>query len=163
MAFHGLRANAAHTLLLRDYGSVLAAAGANPAASIARTGSIVRYVGDYRAVVRTKRGLEVETSTAPLRVNSGGGDGRPVDLGLDAGASAFVPANPLVGLSIARDSGGGVEIGSYGLRVALEGASVPGSSSGGQSAFFAGVGADTDAVVTPTLRGAESSRCCGRA
>ncbi len=155
MAFHGLRANAAHTLLLRDYGSVLAAAGANPAASIARTGSIVRYVGDYRAVVRTKRGLEVETSTAPLRVNSGGGDGRPVDLGLDAGASAFVPANPLVGLSIARDSGGGVEIGSYGLRVALEGASVPGSSSGGQSAFFAGVGADTDAVVTPTLRGAE--------
>ncbi len=154
MAFHGLRANAAHALLLRDYSGVLAAAGANPAASIARTGTIVRYVGDYHAVVHTKRGLEVETSTAPLRMNSGG-DGRPVDLSLDAGASAFVPGNPLVGLSIARDSGGGVGIGADGLRFALEGASVPGSSSGGQSVFFAGVGADTDAVITPTLRGAE--------
>ncbi len=154
MAFHGLRANAAHALLLHDYGSVLANAGANPAASIAHMGTVVRYMGNNRAVVRTKRGLEVETSTAPLRVNNGG-DSRPVDLSLDAGASAFVPANPLVGLSIARDSGGGVGIGADGLRVTPEGASVPGSLSGGQSVFFAGVSTDTDAVVTPTLGGAE--------
>ena len=37
----------------------------------------------------------------------------------------------------------------------LEGASVSGSEVGGQSVFFGGVASDADAVVAPTLGGAE--------
>ena len=156
MAFHGLRVGPARSLLVGDYGSVLAGVSANPAASVGGRGRVVRYEGDYRAVVRTARGLEVEDSSVPLRVGgSGAGAGRPVDLTLGARGDGFAPANPLVGLSIARDSGGGVGVGSDGLRVALEGASVPGSLVGGQSVFFGGVGADVDAVVAPSLSGAE--------
>ena len=156
MAFHGLRAGSARSLLVRDYGSVVAGVSANPAASVGRGGTVVRYEGDYRAVVRTARGLEVEDSSVPLRVGGDGVDGgHPVDLTLGAGEDGFAPANPLVGLSIARDSGGGVGVGSDGLRITMEGSSVPGSSVGGQSVFFGGVGADMDAVVAPSLRGAE--------
>ena len=162
MAFHGLRAGAERSLLVRDYGSVLAAASANPAASIGRRGSVVRYEGDYRAVVRTARGLEVEQSSVPLRVGGSGAGERPVDLSLDARPGGFAAASPLVGLSIARDSGGGVGVGSDGMRVTLEGASVLGSLIGRQSVFFGGVGVDMDAVVAPSLRGAESLRCCAR-
>jgi hypothetical protein len=54
MAFHGLAAIASQQLLMRDYGSVLAEVSANPAA---RIGHVVRYLSDYRAVVRTSRGL----------------------------------------------------------------------------------------------------------
>jgi RHS repeat-associated protein len=156
MAFHGLRAGPARSLLVRDYGSVLAGVSANPAASVGRRGTVVRYEGDYRAVVRTARGLEVEDSSVPLRVGgSGAGGGRSVDLSLGARGEGFAPANPLVGLSIARDSGGGVGVGVDGLRVTFEGSSVPGSLVGTQSVFFGGVGADMDAVVAPSLSGAE--------
>ena len=126
MAFRGLRTGAALSLLVRDYGGELAGVSANPAALVARRGPVVRYEGDYRAVVRTARGLEVEESSVPLRVGGSGAGGRPVDLSLDAGAGGFAPASPLVGLRIARYSGGGVGVGSDGLRVTLEGASVPG-------------------------------------
>ncbi len=78
MEFHGLAGGAAKGLLVRDYGSVLAGVGGNPAASVARSGRVVRYIGDYEAVVRGAHGLRIERSTTPLVVGGGMGK-RPVD------------------------------------------------------------------------------------
>jgi YD repeat-containing protein len=117
----------------------------------------VRYLSEYRALVRTSHGLQVETSTAPLRAAPGSGEKRPVDLHLKASGGGFAPANPLVAVSIARDSDGGVAVGHDGLRVTLLGTNVAGSIMHRQDAFFGNVGPDTDAVVAPKLAGAELS------
>ncbi|HXB65962.1 MAG TPA: RHS repeat-associated core domain-containing protein [Solirubrobacteraceae bacterium] len=105
--------------------------------------------------MRTSQGLQVETSTAPLRAVSVSGEKRPVDLRLKASGGGLAPANPLVAVSIARDSDGGVAVGHDGLRVALLGTNVAGSVMHGQDAFFGNVRPDTDAVVAPKLAGAE--------
>ncbi len=155
MAFHGLSGAGAERLLVDDYGSVVAGVGANAAVSVARSGRVVRYLGKYEAVVRGAHGLRVERSTTPLEVVGGTGK-RPVDLALRAADGAFVPVAPVAGVSIARDSAGGVAVGGSGLRVTLEGASVAGTPvAGGQSVFFGSVGVDMDASVAPTIDGAE--------
>ena len=155
MAFHGLSGAAAERLLSSDYGSVVAAVSANPAASVARSGRVVRYLGAYAAVVRGAHGLRIERSTTPLEVGVGA-EKRPVDLTLHAAGSAYVPTTPLADVSIARDSAGGVAVGSSGLRLTLEGAPVAGTPvHRGQSVFFGSVGADMDASVAPTIDGAE--------
>jgi RHS repeat-associated protein len=116
----------------------------------------VRYLSDYRALVRGRRGLEVVTSTVPLRVTDGGGAKRPVDLRLAAVEGGFAPVRPLAGVSIARNSAGGVAVGGDGLRIVPEGANVQGGLlDGGQDVFFGGVGRDMDAVAAPVTRGAE--------
>jgi RHS repeat-associated protein len=156
MAFSGLGVGAARRLLVGDYGSWLAGVSGNPAATVARSGGVVRYLGDYRALVHGRHGLEVVTSSVPLRVADGAGGKRPVDLRLVAGGGGFAPVRPLAGVSIARDSGGGVAVGGDGLRVVPEGANVPGGlMGGGQDVFFGGVGRDMDAVAAPVLGGAE--------
>jgi RHS repeat-associated protein len=155
MAFHGLGAPEARTLLLHDYGSLLAGASTSPAASVATMGRVVRYVNDYRAVVRTPHGLQFVESTVPLRVASGSGAKRPVDLRLVATGGAFVPLTPLKRVSIADSSAGGVAVGTDGLRVTMEGQDVPGSMTGEKSVFFGDVGRDMDAVAAPKLDGAE--------
>jgi RHS repeat-associated protein len=153
MAFHGLGWDASSRLLMSDYGSVIAGASANPAASVAHMGRVVRYLSDDRALVRTAHGLQVETSTAPLRVREGSAE-RPVDLRLAARGGGFSPARPLTHVWIPREANRGVAVGSGGLRVALEGANAVGRTVG-QGVFFAGVGRDMDAVVAPKLDGVE--------
>jgi YD repeat-containing protein len=155
MAFHGLSAAASQRLLVHDYGPVLAGVTANPAASVARMGSVVRYLSDYRALVRTPHGLRIERSSVPLRVEDSAGVKRPIDLGLVAHGGGFMPVAPLTGLSISRNASSGVAVGSSGLRVTLQGADAAGKSIGGQSVFFGGVGRDMDAVVAPKLGGVE--------
>src|ERR1700694_3589892 len=49
MAFHDLPPGAAEQLSIHDYGSALAGVAANPAASLARMGRVVRYMGNDRA------------------------------------------------------------------------------------------------------------------
>jgi RHS repeat-associated protein len=97
----------------------------------------------------------LETSTVPLRVADGTGTKRPVNLSLAASGRVFAPIRPLAGLSIARDSGGGVAVGADGVRLTLRGSDVAGRTVGGQSVFFPGVGRDLDAAVAPALSGAE--------
>ena len=96
MAFHGLRAHASHQLLVDNFGSELANVNSYPAALIAREGHLVRYLDNDSAVVKTSHGLEVETSTSPLRTAGRSGGARPVDLNLSESASGYLPANPLV-------------------------------------------------------------------
>jgi hypothetical protein len=116
MAFHGLASPMARTLLVHDYGSFLAGVSASPSASVAAMGRVVRYESDYRALVRTSHGLQFVDSTVPLRVANGSNARRPVDLRLVAAKGAFVPLNPLKEVSIADSSGGGVAVGTSGLR-----------------------------------------------
>jgi RHS repeat-associated protein len=155
LAFHGLNTTASKRLLLKDFGTVLSGASANPAASIRRKGRPVRYLDAYRALVRGRRGLTLETSTTPLRVSTPDGGQQPVDLRLLAHEDAFAPAAPLTDVSIARDLGGGVAVGSSGLRITPNADHVPGSDAAGQSVFFANAGPDMDAAIAPKLHGAE--------
>ncbi len=154
-AFHGLAPTSAQRLLLSDYKSVLVGVSANPASSLARSGSVVRYLGDRSAIVRTGAGLEVETSTAPLRVAHGGSSEAPVNLQLQRTGGLFVPINPLQPVSISRKLSGGVVVGASGLRLTANGAEATGSLIGHEDVFFGNVGVDTDATVAPTLYGAE--------
>lgn len=157
MAFHDLRASTAQRLLVRDFGSILAGASANPAVAMERSGHVVRYLNSFSALVRTSHGLRVETSTAPLRVADADGSRRLVDLRLRTQGGRFTPSAPLTAVAIARKSDGGVAIGGDGLRVTLLGTNVPGSVVAHQSVFFGSVGRDVDAVVTPEIHGADLS------
>src|SRR5580700_7487097 len=94
MAFHGLSALGAERLLTRDYGSVIAGVSATPSGSVARAGRLVRYEGDYRAIVRSAHGLRVVRSTTPLLVGGAGGK-RPIDLRLRTEGNGFAPIAPL--------------------------------------------------------------------
>jgi hypothetical protein len=157
MAFHDSSAGAAARLLLRDYKSALAGVSANPAGSLARSGQLVRYLSDDRALVRTPAGLRVLASSVPLRVAGGDGLKRPVDLRLRSSGARFAPVRPLAAVSIAQDSAGGVAVGGDGVRIALEGNNVAGTVLDGQEAFFGNVGVDADATTAATLNGADLS------
>jgi len=157
MAFHGLSGTASQRLLQRDYGSVLAGVSANPAASVARSGHVVRYVSNNRVVVRTPHGLVEETSTVPLRVADGHGGETPVDLRLRSSGGSFAPAAPLVKVAVAQNLRGGVVVGKEGLRLTLQGDDVAGSLSDGRNVFFGNVGRDMDATVMPEVAGADMS------
>ncbi len=156
-AYHGVGVAAARGLLERDFGSALAGASADPAATIARSGRVLQYRGDYSALVSTPQGLRVESSTVPLHVPGGRGGGGPVDLSLVGDRAGFAPARPLTGVSIARHLSGGVTVGGDGVGVSLLGADVAGGMVDGRDVFFGGVGRDLDAVVAPKLDGADLS------
>ncbi|MGO9922342.1 MAG: SMP-30/gluconolactonase/LRE family protein, partial [Isosphaeraceae bacterium] len=158
MAFHGLTPTASLRLLTHHFGSSLSKVSANPAASMARTGTVVRYLSDYRAIVRTRSGrLQVDTSSVPLRVLQGGASKQPVSLRLHDAGDAFVAVNPLQSVSVSRQLNGGVAVGSDGIRMVPQGSDVTGSLVSDQDVFFADIGSDEDAMVAPTINGAELS------
>jgi hypothetical protein len=155
LAFHSLSAGGSERLLERDYSGALARAATNPASSMALGGHVVRYLNDHSAVVRGAHGLEVKTSTAPLRAPDGRLGKRAVDLRLKRHGASYRPAVPVTQISIGRQSKNGVDVGDEGLQLRLVGADVLGQPMGSRGVFFHGVQADTDAAVLPTLAGAE--------
>jgi len=157
MEFDGLSAGSAQRLLMDDYGSALRGVSSNPAVSIARDGSLVRYLSNYRAVVRTAKGLELETSTVPLRVGHGNGTRGPVSLRMRRTGDSFTAVNPLRPVSVSRRLNGGATVGGDGLGLIPLGTDVSGSLLGGERVFFADVAHDTDAVIEPTIDGADFS------
>ena len=162
MAFHGLSGAGAERLLSGAMGR-WSPGECECGCVVARSGRVVRYLGDYEAVVRGAHGLRIERSTTPLRLGIGT-EKRPVDLTLQATGGAYVPMAPVAGVSIARDSAGGVAVGSSGLRVTLEGAPVAGAP-------VAAVRASSLALLVliwtrllrPRSMVRSSLRCCGRA
>ena len=153
MAFHGLSGPVATRVWLREFGSALRVASVNPASSIA--GRVIYYPSDYRAVVRTAHGRVLRISSVPLRASVGGRE-RPVSLRLEPVAGGFAPAAPATPLVIAQHLAGGVQIGSEGLRLVIEGVDVPAAAAvGGAKVFYSGVASDTDAAVVPTVSGVE--------
>jgi RHS repeat-associated protein len=147
----------ARHLLTDDYGRVLAGISANPAATIASQGKIVRYRNDHTAVVRTPTGLEVESSTAPLRVASGSGRKLPVDLGLLYCKDAIEPTRPVRPTAIGKRLDEGVVLTATGLSLTMVGHQAPATLIEGEEAFYGEVAKDTDAVATPKLGGVDLS------
>src|ERR1700722_6836301 len=154
-AFHGLSAAGAQRLVVHDYGHSLAADAVNPAATIARSGRVVRYLSNSRAVVATAHGLRIVTSSVPLQVKGAGGTMAPLNLDLTQSAKWLEPSQALAPVRIARDSSGAAVLGYNGVSIALVGRRVQGSVSGASAAFFANVGRDLDAAVVPKLSGVD--------
>jgi uncharacterized protein YjbI with pentapeptide repeats/lysophospholipase L1-like esterase len=126
--------------------------GSSPAISVANAGRVVRYLGDFRAIVVDRHGRQLlETSTVPLRTAAG-----PVDLRLIANRRGFSPARSEQTVSIGHELDAGVTIGS-GVRLALEGANSSGRLSAQNSVFYPDVARDTDAAATPTASGVDLS------
>jgi hypothetical protein len=156
MAFHGLTAVGAQGLTARVFGPSITSAGANPATTVARAGTVVGYLSDYRAIVRKPDGhLELEVSTVPLAVPGGGHAKLPVSLSLQRLGSGFATVRSAQPVSIAGSSGGGVGLSSQGVRLVSQGANVRGSLVGDKSVFFANVGRDVDVSAAPTIQGVE--------
>jgi RHS repeat-associated protein len=130
---------------------------ANPAETIASQGKIIRYRNDHTAVVRTPTGLEVESSTAPLRVTSAEGEKLPVDLNLIRGDDGIEPANPVQPTVIGDHLDQGVDLTATGISLSMIGADVPAAIVDGSEAFYGEVATDTDAVATPRLDGVDLS------
>jgi hypothetical protein len=154
-AFRGLSAVGAQRLVMHDYGRSLAADSVNPAATIARSGRVMRYLSNSRAVVATAHALRIVTSSVPLQVKGPGGAMAPLNLALTQSAKWLEPSRALAPVRIARDSSGGAVLGYNGVSIALVGRSVQGTLSGASTAFFANVGRDLDAAVVPKLSGAD--------
>ncbi len=157
-AFRALSAHATEQLIRRDFGSELRRIDANPAATVARAGKLVSYLGDYHAALRTPKHKRVlETSTVPLRVGRGHGPKRPVDLRLQDEATGFAARNPLQSVAIGRQLAEGTAVGSERVRIVPEGADVDGNVLAGGSVAFPDIGADEDALATPTIDGVDLS------
>jgi RHS repeat-associated protein len=124
---------------------------------IASQGKIVRYRDDHTAVVRTPTGLEVESSTAPLRVASGSGRKLPIDLGLLRGKDAIEPTRPLRPTTIGDRLDEGVALTATGLSLTMVGRQASAALIEGDEAFYGEVAEDTDAVATPKLGGVDLS------
>lgn len=152
MAFHGLDASAAEGVLVHQFGGELRAEDASPAASVADAGRVVRYLGDFHAIVLRPDGERLLfTSTAPLRTSAG-----PVDLRLRADGRGFSPVRSAVALSIGDRLSTGVTVGS-GVGLVLEGARSSGRLAARNSVFYPDVATDTDAADTPTADGVDLS------
>lgn len=162
MAFHGLGASGAERLLRHDFYSHLSAMGANPAASLASKGRVVRYLGDRRALVRTSHGLQVDSSSVPLRVAHGASAPQPVSLRLRAAGATYAAANPLRSVSVSRNLAGGVTVGSAGIRLVPQGADVSGGLVGGQSVFFPILGRMRMPLLHPLSMASTYRPCFGR-
>ncbi len=130
---------------------------ANPAETIASQGKIIRYRNDHTAVVRTPTGLEVESSTAPLRVPSAEGKKLPVDLDLIRRDDGIEPTNPVRPTVIGDHLDQGVDLTASGISLSLIGSDSPAAIIGESDAFYGEVATDTDAVATPRLDGVDLS------
>lgn len=129
--FHGLSSSAAQALTASDFRGAFGAMGRSPATSVAEAGRVMRYLGDFRAIVVDRHGRQLlATSTVPLRTSAG-----PVDLRLIANRRGFSPARSAETLSIGHELDAGVSIGS-GVRLVLEGADSSGRFSAQNSVFI---------------------------
>jgi RHS repeat-associated protein len=157
LAYTKLSPPASAKLALSVYRKRLSAISATPSAAIAGAGHVERYLSNYRAIVRTRRGLRVVTSDVPLRTKNAGGVALPVNLTLARTGTGFAPANPIVPAHIHQQLAGGVTVGSPGFGLIAGGNNVPGREVGDDSVFYPNIETDEDLLATPTLHGAELS------
>lgn len=118
---------------------------------------MIHYLNDFSAQVRTPTGLEVETSTAPLRVATGSGKKLPVDLELESTAGHIEPRRPLTPVVIGGHAEGGISLTNSGISLTMLGTNSQATMIEGKEAFYGEVAGDIDAVATPKLNGADLS------
>jgi RHS repeat-associated protein len=150
-AYVGLGRDDAVALLQHRFGSDVTAASQD----VRTIGgwSPVRAIGDHVLEMVDGQGHRALLhATAPVQT----GSGVVADLALGASANGWAPRAPLVDLRLPQTSADALAIGDRGVTVNLGGASVDGRvSADGRSVDYAGIAQDTDAVLTPTQRGAE--------
>lgn len=156
-AFHDIDASAARHLLTTKFGRTLAGISANPAATIADHGRVIHYLNNYSAQVRTPTGVEVETSTAPLRVATGPKRKAPVNLELEAIDGHIEPRTPVTPVVFGGHAEGGVSLTDTDVSLAMVGSNSAATLVGGKEAFYGEVANDVDAVAASRLNGADLS------
>ncbi|MGA8365643.1 MAG: RHS repeat-associated core domain-containing protein [Solirubrobacteraceae bacterium] len=121
-------------------------------------GRISKYLSETAAVEDTPSGkhLLVE-STVPLQSAVGSGQLTPTSLALQDRGEAFVPANPVVPISISKAPAPGVTL-PWGVSVAPKQAETPEASVAvGDQVVYPGTATDTDFMVQPVPEGIEAS------
>jgi predicted secreted protein len=98
------------------------------------------------------------SSTQALRAPDQGGQQAPVDLSLDSQAAGYVPANPLVDLTLPNNLNNDVTVGDQGLKVDVGAtqSSTADPITGGENLFYAEAATDTDVVLAPISVGVET-------
>ena len=148
LAFAGLGGDAAVALAKRDF-HIETPTWAAPGSE---SGShITQYLGSSAASEERPGGEHVLVqSTLPLQTENGSGAMVPVSVTLHEAGGAYVPANPLVPISISKTAASGVSFLSSGIGV------VPVSASAGEAAVVVGnrlmwtnTATDTDFISEP--------------
>jgi YD repeat-containing protein len=147
MAYTGLGREAAVALAERTFHieqPVWTAPGSEPGSHI------TRYLSANTASEERSGGKRVLVqSTLPLQVDNGSGEKAPVSATLHEAGGAYVPANPLVPLSISKEVRSGASFLSTGIKVA------PASDAGeapvmvGNRVMWANTASDTDFISEP--------------
>ncbi len=119
---------------------------------------ITKYLGGQSAEETLPGGERaLVQSSVPLRSGVGSGQLAPVSLALEEHGGSFVPANPLVPVSISRSAAGGMSF-PLGVSVApSQAAGGEGAEVVGDSVIYPGTARDTDFLVEPLPEGVETS------
>jgi tripartite motif-containing protein 71 len=97
-------------------------------------------------------------SEVPLRAPEEDGDLHKVELELEATASGFEPANPLVDLTLPDSADGPIEVGDQGLKITPLGTTdAPASPLGAEDLFLPAASEDTSFLLSPIAGGVELS------
>jgi hypothetical protein len=155
MEFAGLGDAVARTLVTSDFGTALSATTSAPSELPAVAGHVVRWLSEYKALIRGPGGgEEVATSNVPLDTGTADGSHAAVDLELRAAHGGFAPRSPVVPTWIPDRFAGGLNVG--GVRLSLAGSNAPGTVLAHNSVFYGNVARDVDVVFSPTLGGGET-------
>ncbi len=121
-------------------------------------GHITKYLSENTASEVAPSGQHlVLASTVPLRSAVGSGQLAPTSLTLQEHDGAFVPANPVVPVSISKTAAGGVSL-PFGVSVAPAQAAAPEEPvTVGNRIVYPGTAPDTDFMVEPVPAGVETS------
>jgi RHS repeat-associated protein len=123
-----------------------------------RGARIDRYLNDNEAVEVTPTGQRLlVASTSSLMSSVGSGQQAPTSLALEERGSAYLPRNPLVPVSIAKDAASGVSL-PFGYGVApLQAGGQEASRVVGNRVVYPGTAKDTMFMVEPIPQGVEAS------
>jgi hypothetical protein len=156
-AYRGQSRAQALALAMEKHRAVVAAPLWRPL--LLRGGDAVKeYRGDYDALVEVDDGKNLlATSTLPMRALDESGELAPVRLDLEERGGAFVPANPLIELTVSKDPAAGVAFERAGFSFGLDGARAPEEPVVTEGrAFYPNVAVDTDLVIQPMALGVET-------
>src|SRR5665213_585571 len=118
---------------------------------------ITEYLGEDSAKVSVGGKHLIMASSVPLRSAVGSGRLQPTSLALSEQGGAFVPANPVVPVSIARDPSGGVSL-PAGVSIApVQAVSLESPVVVGDQVLFPNTALDTNYMVEPVPSGVEMS------
>jgi hypothetical protein len=151
LAFTGMGREAAVTLAKRSFD--IGRQGWLPPGSEAGT-HVTRYLSLYTASEERPEGKHVLVqSTVPLQVENGSGKMVPASSTLQDEGNAYVPASPLIPISISKSASSGISL-PYGIRVVAGSAAAPEAPAlVGNEVVFANTARDTDFMVEPLAGG----------